>query len=1454
MARKKRKTNDPVENGGDVAVVEEEELSDLEAVLDHDPNGLMVVETESRQVLWANRSAERMFKKKREKLLNEPFPEELEEGPMRTLDLNRQVSTLTWQGQDATLLVLTTISSNSASFSTEWRLEAAEERAREAEEQVAQLQGLLQEARKAAKVTGGDASLKEQLAKAEERASAAEKLLAEASDAEARAQLASVQERATQLEQALARAEERAGEAETLLEETSQSESTLKKQLKEAEERAQAAESLLDEASAGGAELQSLRDHEAELKAELEAAQARTSQVEQELRAVESRVDLAEERAKEAEQLMEEAESQARETERHLEDVQDSVRQVEEQLEAALAELAAEKKLRELSGGAARIQDLTEQVEILREELETARAATKKASAELSDWEEREAQWKIRESEVEELELVHLQVITELEQLREERQNWQEAQASQTVEPGELEKLQEQVRELQERLDFLEVERSELEEKWVESRTELEQAQQRGLELESAAQLAQAQQDKAQAELLERLEKLSAEMEDLKNARDGESEQLQVQLLAAQEQISELSGQLSAAQDECTNVQVELATAQEHWAESQTQVNESQTALLQAQAQIQDIQAQFSEAQAQISTSQALVTELQAENEKLTARLSDSDSAEKSLASRLEEQLAELQLESADLHEKLTESEGTARSTLEELALARQQLEQMQHVSGEFDDVQQHLISVEKERDELLRHLDETEVELEKARGEVAEMSSRLEAKTAEAEAQAAALSDLENQLDAAEEARKTPSAEAETLKASLTAGEEKARLLQEQLDEMIERVELADKLETEVFLLRGQVDEQAQQLQLLRESAGRVTELEAKVSELEAPQAPDPRIAELETELTRVRADHEARVAELEAALVDGSGPDPRLAELEAKAAELEAALLDGGAPDLRVAELEAAVAQARADADARVAELEDLLEQASNFEPEVTRLKGELAAAHGRIDELQGTSVEPRVPELEAEVLRLQAELDGARAGGESSAEVVALQAQLATLQQQQALAVPAGEGAGKETEQLAFEDSLTRLPNLNLLKRYLDFSLKQVDRYQRKCALVHVDLDRFAALNEALGPEAGDEVLRQVGERLQKVVRTSDVLCRKNEDDFLILLSEVAGEADAPQSISIVLKRIQEVLAPPIIAGGQPVLVTASIGVSQFPSDAEDGEKMMVHAYESMRRAKELGRNQVQFYTDELQKRHEARATLEAELRKGVEARQFQLLYQPIVHLATGAIKGVESLLRWAHPSYGVLTPDYFLEVADETGVMVPLGRWVILQAAQQLYEWSRQGLDLFVTVNLSTRQFLQADLVDTIRRALESTGAPAHNFVVEIPESVQMLDIQRVQGILLALRQAGVRVALDRFGSGFSSLERIHSELTTLIKVDRKFLFHSASNAAALNVTAAAMALARVLRVRPVAVGVENAAQLSLCRQLECEYVQGNLVYIPTDAAQISELARAGRLLR
>jgi EAL domain-containing protein (putative c-di-GMP-specific phosphodiesterase class I) len=303
-----------------------------------------------------------------------------------------------------------------------------------------------------------------------------------------------------------------------------------------------------------------------------------------------------------------------------------------------------------------------------------------------------------------------------------------------------------------------------------------------------------------------------------------------------------------------------------------------------------------------------------------------------------------------------------------------------------------------------------------------------------------------------------------------------------------------------------------------------------------------------------------------------------------------------------------------------------------------------------------------------------------------------------------------------------------------------------------------------------------------------------------------------------------------------------------------VSQYPSDAKEPEQMLEHAAIAVKRAKELGRNQAQFYTEELQKRHEQRLVLETELRKSVDQRHFTLLYQPIVHLSTGRIAGVEALLRWSHPSYGVLTPDYFLEVADEIGLMNPIGKLVIAQAAQQLNDWARQGLDMFVTVNLSTRQFLQADLVDTIRRALEATGAPPHNFVVEIPESVQMLDPQRVQAILLALRQAGIRVALDRFGSGFSSLERLHAELITLLKIDRKFLFHAASNAAALNVTVAALGLARSLRLRPVAVGVENETQLSLCRQLECEYVQGNLVYVPTEAAQISEMARAGRLLR
>lgn len=1317
MARKKRKSNSPGTPDTEVAtVIEEEEPNEFEAILDLDPNGLLIVEGETRQILWANRASERLLKKKRDKLFSEPFPEELEEGPMRTLDLNKKVHNLLWQGQECAVLTLSPLSTGGASFALEWRLEAAEERAREAEEQLARLQ---------ATSKGSVAS-----------------------------------------------------------------------------------------------------DREEELQAELKRSLERIEGLELELRQFEQRAELAEERTREAEALMEEAESQAQETEKSLEDLSDSVRKVEEDLESTRQQLQQEtQRVQQLqveleqarsqaqddSAGQAEVESLREQTELLQLEIDELlqRMADQEQQAleasgeageleqslrqKLAEAEEQKLAWAQRESEVEELEAVHMQVLTELEELRVERQNWQEQSALASDASSQLEALQQQLRDAQERNDFLDIEKAEIEEKLQEARCELESMQHRSGEDQVALQ-----------EQLEQLQQASVE------------------------QLAELRHKL---EEERADLNQRLEQAQGN-------------------------------------------------------------------SSSLEEQLLELQGMLEDEHRQKEELEQQSVQWLEAKVQFEKQIETLASGQGELSqlmadlqDLQQHLVAVEKERDDLSRRLDRAEEVQDEDRQKISEFGKQFAEKDAEVEALTGALADLEGQLNQAqdelEQAKRDSGASLQELQAERAQVETQVHELRLQLEQSQEKLAESQAFFEEATTESSQVMQQ-------------MAEVEAKVTQLQL------QLDSVRSESQQAQAQAEEHLAEAEQARIELTEVRGKLSELEAGQASTQELAGERDELQQRLSELE----RQNGLLQEQLEELLEQMDQASQWEIEAARLREELSQAQlmvvplpeaepaAGLDEAEKAAFERQLQQIQEELELTQAQLQETHAqlqetqaqleeahshvldGGipssaqvpfdnatlEEDPRVAQLQAELDEWKAKAALnegfapvAVVAAEptmapSPANETEQLAFEDNLTHLPNLNLLRRYLDFSLKQVDRYQRRCVLIHIDLDRFQALNEALGNEAGDDVLRQVAERLQKVVRTSDVLCRKGEDDFLILLSEVAGEADSTESIAIVLKRIQEMLAPPIQAGNQPVLVSASIGVSQFPSDAKDPEEMLEHASKAMRRAKELGRNQVQFYTEELQKRHEARNLLESELRKAVDARQFQLLYQPIVHLPTGRVAGVESLLRWHHPEYGVQTPDSFLDVAEDSGLLIPIGRWVILQAAQQLYDWARQGLDMFVTVNLSPRQFLQADLVETIRRALEATGAPAHNFVVEIPESIQMLDIQRVQSILLALRQAGIRVALDRFGSGFSSLERLHAELITLLKIDRKFLFHAATNAAALNVTVAALGVARGLRLRPVAVGVENESQLSLCRQLECEYVQGNLVYVPTDAAQVSELARAGRLLR
>lgn len=1265
MAKKKRKAAgvelvEPAELAG-----EDEEINGFEALLQLDPDGLLVVDPSTRQVLWANRAAARLLKSTPEALLEAPFGEELEDGPMRSFDLDKKVVDTDWNGTAAQLLTLTAKSKSEASFNLEWRLEAAEERAREAEEQNGALQKQVRELRKQVKAAGSAPA-----------------------------------------------------------------------------------------AAAAPATLPSSPERERELQAELDRSLERLENTEGELRNAERRADLAEERAQQAERLMEEAESQSLETERQLEDLNDTVRLLEEQLEAGRS--SSEVQASPGSGPSA-------------------------------------DEWQAKTRELEELEEAHLQLMTELEQVRFELSNRAEESAAEahSVRLAELEAL---LKEAGDARTAAQAEADTLQSDFEDLNRHLLQVEKERDDLLASLEAAEASSE-AVASALERAEQAEAKLE-----------KLEASLGEASSERDQLRSLVEVGSSSHTETRAALDAAETARAMAEARVTELEAAGDEMRALRDELQVRLDAAADEASDVARHLTDVESERDDLLAQLDTAEAAAQELVA-VREELDALTSERDGLlalHDEASRLAESLQAELESLRSERDALRQQlggaeQQLSEQLEQAQARLLEREAELAALRAELQE---QANSAAQTARELQGRFNDKQAEAEAQGSALADLEMELEAAQDRSSDLERQLEALKqeaAGLREGSSESARAQQQLDELRE----ARKAEAEAWDLER--SGLGQQLEVLGST---VTDLEAQLAVATASAAEAARVPELQAELAAVQA------------RLDQAPPASDLTAVQERCAQLEA-------------ELEKAPSQ---EAVAEVAEL-----RAAN-----QALQSQLAS-------LESNPPASDTGALELQLVATQGEVEALRAQLASSAgdEVAHLREELGRLQAMMAEGAPGGD---RQTEQMAFEDPLTRLPNMNLLRRYLDYSLKQVDRYQRRCALIHVDIDKFGALKEALGEEGSDEVLRQVAARLQNVVRTSDVLCRKGEDDFLILLSEVAGDADAPESVSIVLKRINDFLALPIEAARQPVTVTVSIGVSQFPSDARDADEMLTNAAAAVRRAKELGRNQAQFFTEELQKRHVARATLESELRKALDGRQLQLLFQPIVHLPTGRMAGVESLLRWNHPHYGQLTPEYFLEVADETGLMNPIGRWVLAEAAAQLRDWARMGLDLFVTVNLSTRQFLQADLTDIVRQVLETTKAPAHNLVLEVPESVQMLDAQRVQTVLLTLRQAGVRVALDRFGSGFSSLERLHSELITLLKIDRKFLFHAATNAAAFNVTVAAVGLARGLRLRPVAVGVENEQQLSFCRQLECEYVQGNLIYVPAEAAQISELARAGRLLR
>ncbi len=427
------------------------------------------------------------------------------------------------------------------------------------------------------------------------------------------------------------------------------------------------------------------------------------------------------------------------------------------------------------------------------------------------------------------------------------------------------------------------------------------------------------------------------------------------------------------------------------------------------------------------------------------------------------------------------------------------------------------------------------------------------------------------------------------------------------------------------------------------------------------------------------------------------------------------------------------------------------------------------------------------------------------------------------------------------------LAYLDPLTGLPNRLLFHDRLAQSIERARRGRQMFAVLLIDLDRFKLINDSLGLEKGDQVLRSVAERLNRTLRRSDTVARLGGDEFMLLLS-TAANAEAAAKVA---QKVLDTLRPPIAVNGHELTASASIGIALFPYDGDDADTLIKNADTALSRAKEQGRNHFQFYTNDMNATAFERLMLESRLRKALEQGELVVYYQPQVSIETGRIVGVEALVRWFNPDLGMVPPGEFIPLAEETGLIVPIGEWVLRTACRQAKRWHEMGLaPLRVAVNLSARQFQQRDLVDTVARVLDETALPAADLELELTESVIMRDAAESVRRLRELTALGIHLAVDDFGTGYSSLGYLRTFPIRSLKIDRSFIRdidHDPNGAA---IAQAIIALASSLGLKAIAEGVETREQLEILRGYGCQEMQGYYFCRPLPADELSALLREG----
>jgi diguanylate cyclase (GGDEF)-like protein len=432
-----------------------------------------------------------------------------------------------------------------------------------------------------------------------------------------------------------------------------------------------------------------------------------------------------------------------------------------------------------------------------------------------------------------------------------------------------------------------------------------------------------------------------------------------------------------------------------------------------------------------------------------------------------------------------------------------------------------------------------------------------------------------------------------------------------------------------------------------------------------------------------------------------------------------------------------------------------------------------------------------------------------------------------------------------ADERIEYLASHDSLTNLPNREMFNEMLRHAIEVASRHERQFALLFIDLDRFKVINDSLGHDAGDALLVEVAKRLRAVLRASDVVARLGGDEFVVLLEECGDVADVEGIAASLLAE----LGRPVLLNGHECHTTASIGIAMYPSNGTDAQALTKNADMAMYLAKDDGKNAFRFFSKEVKTQSIERLTLETALRRAVEREQFSLHYQPKVDMASRQITGVEALLRWTHPELGMVPPLKFIPLAEETGLIVPIGRWVLREACAQNMAWQHRGLrPVSMAVNLSPRQFADDQLLQDVDEALVASGMSPTLLQLEVTESMVMGNVARAVKVLTAIQSRGIRLAIDDFGTGYSSMSLMKHFPIDTIKIDRSFVRDLHDDSEDQAIAQAIINMGKALGMTVVAEGVENAEQEAFLRSHACDEMQGFLFSKPLPAADLAHLLK------